>query len=61
VVSRAGVIVLAIIGAALVMTASGMGARNRISEQAANRLSNTGYAITGLSILMFLYLGFTEG
>jgi inner membrane protein involved in colicin E2 resistance len=57
---REAVIVLAVIGAAMVMASSWLGASRRVSSEAASRLHYAGYTVTGLSIVMFLYLGFTR-
>lgn len=54
---RPVIIVLAITGALLV-SASSFIAKPGADTQSSRRLSNAGYAVTGLSILLFIVAGF---
>lgn len=59
-ISQWGVIALAVIGAAITITASALHSADKLSEHAAKKLGGAGYVATGISIGIFLYLGLTQ-
>jgi hypothetical protein len=56
--TREAVIALAVLGAAASTTASFLQVRGRISAARASQLNVAGYACMGLSMLLFIIVGF---
>ena len=60
-IARETIIAVAIVGAALATAASFRGVRARVGDGASSALVITGYALTGVSMLLMIVAGFLSG